>query len=74
MPKPKNPNPPLDWCQRCGKYFPYRKGRDKCPVCDTPVTMARCCRCGYEWTFVTRRPKMCPKCKNVRWMQMRDES
>lgn len=71
MPNQKNPNPPLDWCHECGKYFQYRADRDTCPTCGSPVTHARCCRCGNEWILVTRRPKQCPKCKNPRWAQMK---
>ena len=71
MPNRKNPNPPLDWCQECGKYFYYSPDRDTCPVCGTKVTYARCCRCGNVWAPLTRRPKQCPKCKNSRWYQMK---
>ena len=72
MPNQKNPNPHLDWCHECGKYFQYRQGRDECPNCGAAITHARCCRCGNEWALVTRRPKQCPKCKNTRWYQMKD--
>ena len=71
MPNQRNSNPHLDWCHECGKYFIYVKGRDECPVCHSPITHARCCRCGKEWPIVTRKPKQCPRCKNSRWDQKR---
>ena len=26
-----------------------------------------CKRCGYEWSSRTKKPKQCPRCKNLDW-------
>ena len=29
----------------------------------------KCKHCGYEWAARVEKPKVCPRCKNYKWLE-----